>query len=481
MLNSKKLEINKIVFSNGLNNCPDLIMREFKICKKISACLVYLNTLVDADYINRDIISKILDLKDVKKKDIFKYIKENVISNSELKVVELESHAIDLILTGNAILLIDGEDKAIALSIQGWKLRPIQEPPNSVAIKGPREGFTEDIKINISLLRRRLVTPDLYIEEKTVGKYTKTKICVCYINTIVDKEIVKEINKKLNEISIDGIIDSAYIQEFLEPLNDSIFKQSGSSERPDVITSRLLEGRVAILVDGSPVVITIPFVLIEDFQNPEDYYGKTARAIFVRSIRFIGIMFSLFLPGIYVSVLLYHYRVIPLRLLITIANAIEGIPMTPVIETFFIIILFEILYEASLRMPKYLGMALSIVGGIIIGDMAIKSGIVSPPALIVVALSGLTIYTAPDAAPQLFIMRIGFTIMGAMLGFLGIVLGIVFVLARLSNFDSYGAAYLGPWAPNIPSGKNDAIVKAKTKNMSERPESIPNINNVRTE
>jgi len=182
-----------------------------------------------------------------------------------------------------------------------------------------------------------------------------------------------------------------------------------------------------------------------------------------------------------VAILLYHYKVIPLRLLITIANAIEGIPMTPVIEVFFVIVLFEIIYEASLRMPKYLGMALSIVGGIIIGDMAIKSGIVSPPALIVVALSGLTVYTVPEAAPQLFILRIGFTLMGAMLGFLGIVLGVIFILAKMANMDSYGAPYLAPWAPSIPDDKDDAIIKAKTENMSKRPKSIPNINNMRIE
>ena len=481
MLSSKELRINKDTFLKHFNGCVDLNMRDIKIAEKTDACILYIDTLVDKEVLNRDILARLLDIKKLpdNNDDVIKYITENIIAQAKLKVVELDNLAQHLILTGCAVLLIDGQEKAISLSIQGWTARPIQEPPTSVALKGPREGFTEEININISLIRRRLPSPELVIHERFIGKYTKTKVCVCYLEDIADLDVVKEIEKRLDGISIDGIIDSAYIQAFLEPKNDYIFKQSGSSERPDVIAAKMLEGRVAIIVNGSPVVITIPFILIEDFQNPDDYYNKTGRAVFVRAIRILGVIFSLFLPGLYVAVQLYHYKVIPVRFLITITNSTEGIPMTPAIEMLFVIILFEILYEASLRMPRYLGMALSIVGGIIIGDMVIQSGIASPPAIIAVALSGLTIYTVPDAAPQLFLLRLGFTLMGIMLGFLGIVLGIIFIIAHLATLDSYGGAYLSPWSPGISEDKQDAIFKSKTENMTTRPEGIPNKNKVR--
>ena len=243
--------------------------------------------------------------------------------------------------------------------------------------------------------------------------------------------------------------------------------------------SKLLEGRVAILTDGSPIALTLPFILIEDLHSPDDYYQKSFRVSFVRLVRLIGVFAAVLLPGFYLAIELYHYKIIPLNLLVTLSNATANLPFGPLLEMLFVIILFEILYEANARMPRYLGMALSIVGALILGDTAVKAGLVSSPAVMIVALSGITIYTVPNEAGQLSLLRLGFTLAGGMMSFYGIVILLVFLIFYLANFNSYGSPYLAPMAPFIYGDQKDAIVKSPITKMKNRPISILNKNKVR--
>lgn len=311
--------------------------------------------------------------------------------------------------------------------------RSIIEPPTSSVLFGPREGFVESLDTNLALIQKRLPTKDFVVESLTVGKYTKTKVVLVYLNQIAEKEIVNTVKKRIKQINIDGIIDSSYLVPFLEDKPNSIFKQVGNTERSDVLVAKLLEGRVGILCDGSPIGLTLPFLLIEDLQSPDDYYQKSMRVTMLRFIRLFGVFLSVLLPGIYLSIVLYHYKIIPINLLITLSNATANLPFGPFIEIIFVLLLFEILYEANLRMPKYLGMALSIVGALILGDTAVKAGFVSSPSVMIVAISGISIYTTPNEASQLSLLRFLFTVIGGMFSLIGINIFLLYLVFSYGN------------------------------------------------
>lgn len=357
--------------------------------------------------------------------------------------------------------------------------RNIMEPPTSAVSMGPREGFIENIEDNLVLINKRIGSKDLIQINLTIGKYTKTQVTVLYLSSIAEQDIVNKIVNKLKAINIDGIIDSYYLVNFLEERPNSIFKQVGQAEKPDIVVAKMLEGRVAIFVDGSPIALTLPFLLVEDLQSPDDYYQKSFRVSFIRYTRLIGVLISILLPGFYVAVELYHYKILPINFLITIANSTSNLPVGPIAEILFILILFEILYEANMRMPRHLGMAVSIVGALILGDTAVSAGLISPPAVMIVALSGITIYTVPNQSGQLSILRIIFTLTGALFSIFGIVLVALFLVLYLCNFNSYGSPYLAPIAPYIKSDLKDAIGKKGIQRLKKRPQSIRSKNKVR--
>ncbi len=467
----KNLDTNTEYIRTRLQNSKELIVKSFK-CGDVNMNLLYMLGLNSTENISRFVLmplgnhrGKIKNLDD---------IRNDIITLSETELTGDNNAIISALLKGKAILLVDGYSEAIILAVDECKERAIAEPPTSTVLKGPRAGFVENIKTNLSSLRKILATPKLITESLNIGKYTDTAVAIVYIDGLVDKDVVKLVEKKLKSIDIDGVLDSFYVLGFLEEHKNSMFRQVGNSEKPDVIASKLLEGRVAILVDGSPMVLTVPFVYMEDIQSGDDYYSNHSRATFVRWIRLMSIFITLLSPALYIAVVLHHYKAIPLKFLITIVNSTKGLPLTPFAEILFVLVLFEILYEASVRMPKYLGLALSVVGALILGDTAVKAGLISPPAVMIVAISGLTIYCIPEQAPQLYILRFLFTLAGGMLGFYGITALLIFLVAYLCDFDSYGSAYLAPIAPFVENDIKDILYKTDITNMKTRPKSIAN-------
>lgn len=452
----------------------DFVTSNIKVGDK-TVYYLYIDNMINRLQVNSGIAEalnkteKIEDFEDLKTKIM--------ISGTEEKTM-LDDMVMD-ILSGFVVVIMEGENKALSCPCQGFEKRMIQEPPTSAVLKGPREGFVEDITINVSMLRRKLKSTDLKIEEITVGRYTKNKVCVAYIDSIADEHIVKKIKQRLNQIDIDGIIDSYYVQAFLEEKHSKLFKQVGNSEKPEVIVSKLLEGRVAIVVEGSPLVLTLPFTLLEDLQSSDDYYIHPAHASFVRMLRLWGFIISMTLPGIYVALQSFHFSLLPIDFLITLQSSIQGLSFPPLIEILVVLFLFEILNEASLRMPKYLGMALSIIGALVLGDTAVKAGIISSPAVIMVAVSGIMLYMVPDQTQTASFLRIIFTILGGIAGFYGLTVGFVWLTSYLLTFDSYGTPYFAPYAPRIPQDKKDGIIKDRIENMKTRPKSIPNKNRIR--
>lgn len=407
------------------------------------------------------------------------FIATEILYSGEINLNDDETEMIKKLTRGEKILLIENEPIAILVNTKKLEKRSVIEPPINNVVRGPREGFIEDINTNTNLIKKRLVTTDLKIETMEIGRYTKSKVAICYLTKIADKNIVKKIKKRLEEIDIDGILDSYYLQDFLEENPNSIFKQIGYTEKPDILVGKMLEGRIAILVDGSPVALTVPFLLIEDLQSSEDYYEENNKVTFIRVLRLIGVIIALTTPGLYIALQLYHYKALPLKFLVTIINSSQNIPMPPAIEVLFAFFMFEILYEASVRTPKSLGSSFNIIGALILGDTAVKSNLASAPTIMIVALSSIAIYLIPESTNVLRILRFALTLMGTILGIVGICLGLIFVVAYLCDFDSYGADYLSPLAPYKPGDFKDFFFKGNLKNMKKRPEGIKQKNKIR--
>lgn len=456
-----------------LHNSKDIKSRSVQFFAN-NLTLLYIAPITDNELLNESIIFPITSYDGEQAKTCFDSLKNLVLSNFEIEETSSIKIACEKMLLGKTIIIIENEERMLVCDTEKIVVRAVTEPPTSVVIKGPREGFNESLKYNLSMIRRLTKSTDLVVEMLEVGKLTKTQLAVVYFDKVADKKVVKQILKRLKNIDIDGVVDSHYLVSYLQKNPRSLFKQVGDTEKPDILVGKMLEGRVGILLDGSPIALTLPFILIEDLQNSDDYYSQPIRVMFVRILRLVGVVMAVLLPGVYVALEKYHYKIIPTEFLVTIMNTTQGIPFSPFIEVLFIVLLFEILYEANLRMPQYFGMAMSIVGALILGETAVSAGLVSPPAVMIVALSGITFYIIPSQAAQFSILRLIALAVGASLGLYGIIVFCVFIISYLCSFDSYYSPYLAPTAPYIKDDQKDFYMRKTIKEMTKRPKSIAN-------
>ena len=454
-------EIKKI--KNELHNSFDVVDRVLQK-GNIIVGFIYLKSFTDnlifstAIYEPISSFDKQLDFDNIK----------NLVQANDTKEIKKEE-IVENILKGAVVILTNTSQKILSVDIQKFNARAPSEPPTTPVIQGPREGFTEDIKTNIGLLRKRFYSPDLVLKNLSVGRRTKTQIIIAYLDNVADKKTVKEIEKKLKKIDIDGVVDSYYLIPFLAERPNSLFKQIGNTEKPDIVCAKLLEGRVAIMVDNTPMVLTVPFVLLEDLQNTNDYYTNYIYSTLLRFVRLIGSLFAILGPGIYIALQLFHYNVLPLKYLITIADSTQQIPFTPFIEILFISLLFQILYEVSLRLPSYLGLATSIVGALILGDTGVKAGLISPPAVIVVAIAKIALYTIPEQSAQITVLQFIFLLIGASVGLFGIIGGAIYFVGYLNSIENFKTPYLAPFSPFILKDNKDGIIRVPITTMEERP------------
>ena len=468
----EKLLTQKLVKSWFSKN-SEISLRTINIANKV-VNVFYIDCLVNKQLLSQTIIAPLINLKNINENQL-----SNKLFSHETENAYNKQKIVSSILNGAAVVFLENSKKAISVSIAGYSTRSITEPPTSQVTKGPREGFVEDLQTNISMIRRRLKSPNLAIESMTIGKETQTKIAVVYLENIADIKLAKNIKEKLNNVQIDGIIDSYYVETILEEGKLKFLRRIGNSEKADVVASRLLEGRIAVLVDGSPIVLTLPFLLVEDLQSPEDYYQIAVRTSFVRIIRLIGLIISVLLPGLYVSLQSYQYKILPINFLVTLLSTIQGISLPPLLEILFVLFLFDILQEASARMPKLLGMALSIIGALVLGEATIQAGIISPPSIVIVAISSIMLFIIPDDVPQTSLFRLLFTFIGGIAGFYGMLMSFVMVSTYILSADGYGVPILAPYAPTIKQDKQDAIIKKSLLKIKRRPKSLLNKNKTR--
>lgn len=393
------------------------------------------------------------------------------------KVTSLEK-ALENYSNGHTIVF-DEDGNAVSVDTRTSLARAIAEPPTSMVLRGPREGFVEDVKINITLLRKRLKTPDFKYVNISVGKYTNTAVSVCYIDSVADKAVVDDIIQRISAIKTDGIMDSSYIARYLDKNKTLLFRRVGITEKPDIAVAKMLEGRVAIIVDGSPMVLTLPYLFMEDIQSPGDYYENSTMTALSRTLRFISVLASLLLPALYVCLQVYNYQIIPIKFLITLMNASESIPFSPLSEMLLVLIIFDILREANLRMPSAVGISLSLVGAIVLGDAAVKAGLLGAPAVMIGALSGIGLFTLPDNTLVLSLLRLLLTFIGGTMGLLGVTLAMMAVIFYLASLQSNKSPFLAPYAPAVPQDLQDGLMQDSVPSMKKRPRSISNKNKTR--
>lgn len=469
----KSLKSNVEILKNKLPS-DDLSFLDIKV-GKVPATLIFVNDLTDKEHLGELVLRPAAEFKGKLTPTSFF---NAFYSPEKTKAFDFDSAITDLLL-GNTLLIVDGIDFILSFGLKQFEKRAITEPPTSTVIKGPREGFVELLPINVSLIRRKLKTPELRIENMEIGKFSKTPIAICYLNGIARPELVKKLKQNLKKIDIDAVLDSSYLSKFLGDRRTSLFKQVGNTEKPDILAAKLLEGRVAVIVDGSPIVLTVPYLLIEDFQSASDYYNSAYSATTARFLRLLSVIISLFLPAVYVAAELFHLQLIPLSFLLTIVNSIKGIPLSPSYEMFFTLMIFEILNEASVRMPKYVGMVVSIVGGLVLGETAVTAGIISAPTLMIVALSGICLYTVPELEQIFSVLRIVFLIIAGSGGLYTLLLGIATLIIYLISFENFGTPILAPFSPLITADMKDAFYKGFMGEHAYRPLSIPSKNKKR--
>ncbi|MBP3431728.1 MAG: spore germination protein [Clostridia bacterium] len=435
----------------------------------VEVAFVYLKSITDNLIFSEALFEPISNFE---RKLTFEDIKQLVKANDVLTIKPDE--VIENVLKGAVVIFLSDSEKILSVDILKYNTRIPSEPPTSPVIMGPREGFTEDFKTNITLLRRRFHSDQLVFESLFVGSATKTQVIISYLDGVVDKRIVKEVKKRLKAIEIDGVVDSYYLMTLLTNRPNSILKQTGSSEKPDIVAAKMLEGRVAIIVDNSPIVLTVPFVFLEDLQNSNDYYTNYTYSTLLRFIRIVAIFIAVMGPGVYIALQLFHYNILPLKYLITIADSTQQVPFTPFIEILFISLLFQVLYEVSLRLPAYLGLATSVVGALILGDTGVKAGLISPPSVIVVAIAKIALYTIPEQSAQVTILQYIFLLIGASLGLLGLIGGMIYFLNYANSVENFGTPYLAPFSPFILSDNKDGIFKVPIDKMRSMPKSFKN-------
>lgn len=477
---SRSLSSNLDTIRQSIGHCPDVVIREFKLGNwGYKAAIVYIDGLVDKMAIDNQVMKPLmLELSKIQQPekisaapDLVDKIKNTAITHGKIKEVNTLDDCILEVLSGNTALLVDGSRKVLVICTPGWEARGIQEPITESVVRGSRDGFTETLRNNIVLLRRRIRDPNLTMASYKIGRRSKKDLVVVYIKGLTSQELVGEVKRRIERIDIDDAPESGYIEQLIEDDFLSPFPQVQNTERPDRVTSALLEGRVAILLDGTPSALLVPVTLPMLMQAPEDYYERWCFASLLRLIRYSAFFISLFLPSTYIALVSYHQGLIPTKLAISIAAGREGVPFPSIMEALIMEVTIEILREAGVRLPRPVGQAVGIVGGLVIGEAAVQAGIVSPIMVVVVALTAISSFAAPQYALGITLRILRFFMMFAasVLGLYGVILVYIMITVHIVKLKSFGVDYSAPFAPYRPRDWKDFILRMPLKTMNYRP------------
>ncbi|MGG5254321.1 spore germination protein [Neobacillus sp. SM06] len=466
-----------------LGNSTDIVIREFQF-QHITGAIVYIDGISDSKVISEFIIETLMKKSTDSEagKDPFQLMLEKAVSLGSISQIRDWDKLYESLLSGDTIIFLNGYEVAIGGSTRGGEKRAITEPTTQLTIRGPKDAFTESFRTNTSLIRRRIKSPNLWLETMKIGTVTQTDVGLMYIKGIANEKIITEAKERLKRIQIDSILESGYIEQLIEDQTWTTFPTVYHTERPDVVCSQLLEGRVAIFIDGTPFVLTAPAVFIEFFQAADDYYSRFDISTGIRLLRITAFFISLIGPAIYIAATTFHQEMIPTTMAIAIAAQRENVPFPAFVEALIMEITFEILREAGLRLPRAVGQAVSIVGALVIGQAAVQAGFVSPVMVIVVSITAIANFSTPTFAMAISTRLLRFIIMGVatFLGFYGVSLAVMVMTIHLCSLRSFGVPYMAPIAPFSWKGQQDVLIRFPIWAMKDRPQLISKNNLART-
>jgi spore germination protein KA len=473
------LSVNLDIIRQKTGNSSDLVVRHLKMGRDsdIKTAIVYIEGIVDNRTIQEFLLQTMMkddDKEQLNEHDALERISEDMMTVGNVLSFDTWEGLFSSLMAGDTLILIDGISKVLSASTKGGEKRSISESNTQMVVRGPKGAFTESIETNTAMVRRIIKTPDLWLESLKVGRVTKTDVTLMYIHGIANEKVVEEVRQRINKIDIDSILESGYIEQLIEDQTLSPFPTIFNTERPDVVAGNLIEGRIAIFVDGTPFVLIAPAVFIQFFHSAEDYYARFDIATSIRLLRILMFMISLIAPATFVAVTTFHQEMVPTTLIVAIAAQREAVPFPAFVEALLMEITFEILREAGIRLPKAIGSAVSIVGALVIGQAAVQASIVSPAMVIIVSITAIASFATPsfDMAISARLIRFLFMVGAATFGFYGIILILLMMVVHLCSLRSFGVPYMAPFAPFIAVNNGDTFVRLPWWSLRQRPRLI---------
>lgn len=471
---SKRLDENIKIVDAAFKDCGDIVKRRLNIRQDGSGAVFvcYIDDLASRELIEDTVLrGLVVDIRLTPPESWngeLERLLDGSITTADIKYSDSIFDAMDEVLAGNAMLLVDGCDRAVIISAKGFPKRGVEKPENEVAVQGPKEAFAESIRVNTVLVRRRIRSTSLKCRQLKIGRKTQTDVAVMYMEDTVRFEILDELLRRLESIDINAVLDSGYIEQYIEDNRLSPFPQIQLTERPDKVAAELIEGRVAVIVDNSPFVLLVPALLAGFYQASEDYYQRWEIMSFIRLVRYAAGFLAFALPGLYIALTLYHPSMIAYDLALKLAGARATVPIPTIAELIFMELAFEALREAGIRLPSAIGSTLGIVGGIIIGQAAVDAGLVSPMVVIVVALTGICSFAVPNISltSAYRLVKYGIILLSAALGMYGWFLGIILLFTHLCSLESFGIPYLYPFtSASGVKDMGDSLVRVPLRKM----------------
>ena len=466
---STPLQKNIAYFKQQLGDSFDVKYRNCTVGDK-SFAFVMIDGMCDSLLITEQIMNPIInaDFSSDKKDTLVFAAADRVSASIDKSITNDLDKAIAELISGNLIMFADGCYSAVLFGVQNFPKRSPDEPSTEMQERGSRESFVESFKDNITMIRRRVRNPVFKIKTLEIGTTSKTRACVCYMSDRVNQKMLDNVIERLKNSKLDTVLGSGYLQSFLDTKYPSLFSGVGFTERPDVFTAKMAEGKICIIVDGTPNAIIVPYLFIEHFHSMDDYLKRPYYATFIRGLKMISFLFSVFLPGVYVAICTFHQEIIPETMIFGITGQESRTPLPIMIEALFIHLVYEIVREAGLRMPKNVGHAISIVGALVIGESAVSAGIVSAPMVIVVGLTAVSAFVVSTLYEPVAVLRFAFIVIGGLSGIYGIMLGFAVVLINAASINPYGVPFTSPVSPTKAGAWRDFLMRSDWRKMGKR-------------
>ena len=478
----KNLEQNIDYLKSLTNNSADFTVRKLILPDNTLSAVITIEGMVNKEGLTLAITTPMIKSHYPDNCNKIEHLRDFVLSSSEIIEINSYKELIEFSMSGFAVVAVDGYDKMLVVGIQGFSFRGVTEPSSEMVFRGSREGFTEPLRINMTLIRRRIKNPDLVFKTMTLGDLSKTQICICYIKTAVSGKILKELIKRLKNVELDTVLASGYLVSYLaDNKRNTLFSTVGVTEKPDTLCGKITEGRIGIIIDGTPSVIIVPHLFIENFQSFDDYTNRPYFASFIRILKYISFFFALYLPGLFVAITNFHPEIIPINLLNHIAESLQTTPFPLMLEILLVAFMYEVMREAGLRLPKALGHAVGIVGALVIGETCVSAGIICAPTLIFVAFSAICSYVLPELYGVTTVLKFIYIVVGGIFGLIGIVFASLIVIIGVSSLKSFGVPYLTPVSPISKGILTDNFIRSDWQRLSRNKIRVQNMTGVETD